>query len=420
MSRFIYSLLYSLLLPLFVFRLMVRSLKAPAYRHRMLERFGVQRPTVGPCVWVHAVSVGEVIAISPLVQRLLNEKRRVLITTTTPTGADQVKQIFGDDVEHRFLPWDLPFFMQAFFRSHNPSVLVIVETEIWPNMLASCRKQGIPVLLANARLSEKSFAGYQRFASLTRGALRNITQVLAQHESDADRFKLLGAPDVQVIGSIKFDMTPDQHKVDVGRHWRQQWGVGRHVLIGASTHRGEDEQLLDCWRSLKRNGEDCVLILVPRHPERFNDVKRLAERYSDRVGVRSSDSPSLDIDVWIGDSLGEMFSYYAAADVAFVGGSFSGTGGHNPLEPAALGMPIVMGPSDYNFSSIVERLRDAGALIQVTSSDDLPSVVSTQFHSPMDDIGARGIDVVEQSRGALDRLTHALSAQLNDVDRITR
>ncbi|NRP47691.1 MULTISPECIES: lipid IV(A) 3-deoxy-D-manno-octulosonic acid transferase [unclassified Marinobacterium] len=403
MARLLYSALYTLLLPLFVVRLLVRSLKASAYRQRLIERFGIQKKTPGKPIWIHAVSVGETIAISPLVERLLDQGESVLFTTTTPTGAAQVKQRFGGRVEHRYLPWDLPIFFTLFFGAHSPKLLLIVETEIWPNLLSATSSRKIPIVLANARLSEKSFQGYSRFSGLTKDALNSISLLLAQHESDAERFKSLGMPEDRLLvsGSIKFDIDLPEDQVQIGKAWNTAFT--RKVLVAASTHQGEDKILLDAWRVIPQDQRP-VLILVPRHPERFDSVYQLAKGYSDKVSKRSLSTADCNIDIWIGDSLGEMFAYYAAADLAFVGGSFSGTGGHNPLEPAALGLPIVTGPSDYNFRSIISTLKSEGALVQVQGEQELAEQIRVLLGYDNHAMSQAGIRVVEKNRGAMERL----------------
>ena len=403
MSRHLYSLIYLLLLPFLFVRVLIRSLKAPAYRSRLLERFGIQKPSAKGAIWIHAVSVGETIAISPLVEKLLDQDEPILFTTTTPTGAAQVKQRFGDRVEHRYLPWDLPIFFDLFFSSHKPKLLLIVETEIWPNLLSATSKRHIPIVLANARLSEKSFKGYSRFSALAEEALNSISLLLAQHEADAERFKKLGMPEDRwvVSGSIKFDIDLPDEQIQSGKDWKAAFS--RKVLVAASTHQGEDKILLDAWSVIPQDQRP-VLILVPRHPERFESVYQLAKGFSEKVSKRSLSNPDSNIDIWIGDSLGEMFSYYAAADVAFVGGSFSGTGGHNPLEPAALGLPIIMGPSDYNFRSIISTLKSEGALVQVQGESELAEQFERLLSQDNHAMSQAGIQVVEKNRGAMERL----------------
>ena len=412
MARLLYSAFYTLLLPLFIVRLLVRSFKAPAYRQRLLERFGIQQKSAGKPIWIHAVSVGETIAISPLVEKLLNQGESILLTTTTPTGAAQVKQRFGDRVEHRYLPWDLPLFLALFFRAHTPKLLLIVETEIWPNLLSAAFKRNIPTVLANARLSEKSFRGYNRFSGLTKGALDSINLVLAQGEEDAEWFRRLGMSEDRLVisGSIKFDIDLPEELIRVGNTWHDAFS--KKVLVCASTHQGEDKILLNAWSVLPQDQRP-VLILVPRHPERFDSVYQLAKDYSEKVSKRSLSQAGPDIEIWIGDSLGEMFSYYAAADVAFVGGSFSGTGGHNPLEPAALGLPIIMGPSDYNFRSIIATLKHEGALVQVEDPSELTEQIKSLLSQENLSMSQAGMLVVEKNRGALERLYQQVQSLLD-------
>lgn len=410
MALALYSTLFRLLLPLFALRSLFRSRKAPSYRARMLERLGISAPVGGQPFWIHAVSVGEVIAISPLVERLLlsNPDLSILITTMTPTGASQVRQRFAGRVHHRYIPWDTPGSVKRFLQRQQPFAGLIVETELWPNLLNQCQLRGVPLLLANARLSAKSMRGYQRFKSLTAIALNALTHICAQHSDDAERFIDLGVDPhrISVDGSVKYDLNIANTDLSQGKSWRDQLGADRPVLIAASTHEGEDAIALGAWSQLKAQFPKLALILVPRHPERFNSVASLAARFSDAVVRRSSEHPpSEDTEVWIGDSLGELLSYYAAADVAFVGGSFSGTGGHNPLEPAALGKPIIMGPSRYNFAAISGELAEEGALFEVSGTDELAQRARELFSKASSTSASEaGLKVVERNRGALERL----------------
>lgn len=416
MALALYSTLFRLLLPLFALRLLVRSRRAPAYRQRMLERLGFSKPVDGEPLWIHAVSVGEVIAISPLVEKLLSAKSDIpiLITTMTPTGAVQVEQRFGNRVSHRYIPWDTPGAVARFLVRHKPRAGLIVETELWPNLLKAASRRGVKLLLANARLSAKSQRGYQRFSALTQVAFNSLIHICAQHQADADRFIQLGFPEekISVDGSIKFDLSIPDKMVETGRRWRAGLGNGRSVLIAASTHKGEDEIALDAWQDLKQSYPDIALILVPRHPERFDSVTQLATRYSEGVERRSSDQlPTSQTEIWIGDSLGEMLAYFATADIAFVGGSFSGTGGHNPLEPAALGLPILMGPSRYNFQNISAELENEGALFAVQQVEQL-SEKAAELLNDSKGAGESGLRVVQRNRGALDRLYSRIEQHL--------
>lgn len=408
MALLIYSTLFRLLLPFLALRLLLRSRKAPTYRQRMLERLGFGSAVAGRPLWVHAVSVGEVIAISPLIERLLSlhPQLPILVTTMTPTGAAQVEQRFASRVSHRFIPWDTPGSVRRFLAKHKPRAGVIVETELWPNLLNEGRRAQIPLILVNARLSAKSLRGYQRFSGLTKIALSSLTHICAQHQDDADRFRSLGMPAerISVDGSIKYDLTIPRASTAQGESWRAALGIERPVLIAASTHQGEDQVALEAWSRLHKALADVVLIIVPRHPERFDSVFKLAQQFSAHVERRASElPPSRETQIWVGDSLGEMLAYYAAADLAFVGGSFSGTGGHNPLEPAALGKPIIMGPSRFNFASISSELEAEGALFEAKDSSELADTALALFT----DAGSAGVaakQVVERNRGALDRV----------------
>jgi 3-deoxy-D-manno-octulosonic-acid transferase len=363
--------------------------------------------------------VGETVAIAPLVHRLLLRypQHRVLITNMTPTGAAHVRKLFGDRVEQRFCPWDIPLALRAFLRRTRPELCIIVETELWPNLVDQCACAGVPVLLANARLSARSARGYQRFSALTKPMLQQLSLIAAQGQADAERFVALGMPleRVDVTGSIKFDLQPDATQVAAGQALREQLGSDRPVLIAASTHQGEDEILLQTWQQLREVHPQLVLILVPRHPERFDAVAELCRGYSDRLVRRSrGEQPDEHTELYLGDSMGELMLFYAAADIAFVGGSFSGTGGHNPLEPAALGLPVVMGPDCFNFQSITDALTEAGGLVRVSDTAGLRSQLSIWFEDADQrrEAGQQAAAFVAANRGALDRLEQAVSRLL--------
>ncbi|MBV0933271.1 lipid IV(A) 3-deoxy-D-manno-octulosonic acid transferase [Marinobacterium weihaiense] len=419
MLKTLYTGLFYLATPLLLFRLWQRGCKAPGYRRDWRQRLGLGASLPGPVIWVHAVSVGETVAVAPLVKHLLATypRHRILITNMTPTGADQVRALFGDRVEQRFCPWDLPLAHRAFLRRTRPALCIIVETELWPNMLAQCARAGVPVLLANARLSERSARGYRRLAALTRPMLQHLSLVAAQNTADAERFIALGMPParVEVTGSIKFDLQPDAAAVQDGQALRRQLGAERPVLIAASTHQGEDEMLLQAWQRLRAVHADLVLMLVPRHPERFADVAALCRRYSERLVCRSNgQAPDRQTELYLGDSMGELMQFYAAADIAFVGGSFSGTGGHNPLEPAALGLPVVMGPDCFNFQAITDALIEQGGLVRAEDADALVAQLSAWLgqRELARQAGAQGAAFVAANRGALERLQQAVARLL--------
>ena len=420
--RYLYTLLFYLLLPILLLRLWWRGRRAPGYRQNWRQRLGLG-PVIGkPVIWVHAVSVGETVAIAPLVNRLLVRypKHRLLITNMTPTGAEQVRSLFGDRVEQRFCPWDLPLALRAFLRRTHPELCIIVETELWPNLVDQCARAGVPVLLANARLSARSARGYQRFSSLTGPMLQQLSLIAAQAPADAERFEALGMPSerVEVTGSIKFDLQPDSAQIVAGQALREQLGTDRPVMIAASTHQGEDEILLQTWRQLRAVHPELVLILVPRHPERFEAVAELCRGYSDRLVRRSAGiRPDAQTELYLGDSMGELMLFYAAADIAFVGGSFSGTGGHNPLEPAALGLPVIMGPDCFNFQSITDALIQVGGLVRVQAAAGLHAELSALLDDTdrRRSAGQEAAAGVAGNRGALDRLEQSLERLLNQA-----
>jgi 3-deoxy-D-manno-octulosonic-acid transferase len=409
--RRLYTLLLYLALPLVLLRLLWRSIKAPAYRERWRERFGLFDPPPGwGGIWIHAVSVGEVQAVQPLVRRLLEARPGlpVTVTTTTPTGSARVVEQFGDAVFHVYFPYDLPLALTAFIRRVRPQVLLMVETEIWPNLLRQCRFHGIHAILANARLSERSARRYARLGRFARETFSGIDCVAAQGEADAARFLALGVPRqrVFVTGSIKFDMRIPASVEEQVEVLRREWG-GRPVWIAGSTHEGEDEQVLAAHRDVLARFPRALLILVPRHPERFDRVAALCRREGLALARRSCGEPgSPETRVYLGDTMGELPVMLGSADVAFIGGSLVPTGGHNMLEAAAQGVPVCFGPYLFNFSAISELLLEAGAARRVADAGQLAEVVAEWFGdaSARSEAGERGRRVVARNRGALERL----------------
>jgi 3-deoxy-D-manno-octulosonic-acid transferase len=416
MSRFLYSLLLYVLTPLVLLRLCFRSRKAPAYRRRIAERFGFfSPPEFKGGIWVHAVSVGETLAAAPLIQHFLNTHPDVplIVTTMTPTGSERVQALFGDRVFHVYAPYDLPCSVSRFLRRLAPRLAVIMETEVWPNMVVQTAAQGIPVVLANGRMSARSAKGYQRFSRLIKPAFASFAQVVAQSEDDARRFISLGAVEdhVQVSGSIKFD-------VSIGDDLRRQAEAlraalgSRPVWIAASTHPGEEEAVLAAHYQVLSKHPDAVLILVPRHPERFDGVADLLSSEGVAVARRSSGAVvTADTQVLLGDTMGELMMFYGAADVAFVGGSLIARGGHNMLEPAAWALPIVCGPSDFNFAEISSKLSVAGGMSIVADGDALGGEVASLLSDTAwcQRRGQASLAVVDANRGALNKLIATLT-----------
>ncbi|MGE7990447.1 lipid IV(A) 3-deoxy-D-manno-octulosonic acid transferase [Pseudomonas sp. NPDC089554] len=422
MNRTLYSLLFHLGLPLVALRLFLRGRKAPAYRQRIADRFARGLPTMRRGgIWVHAVSVGESIAAAPMVRALLQAYPDLPITLTcmTPTGSERIRAMFKDEprIQHCYLPYDLPWAAGRFLDHVQPRLGIIMETELWPNHIHQCAKRGIPVALANARLSERSARGYARFAGLTRPMLEEMSLIAVQTEAEAERFRSLGARAecVQVTGSIKFDLKVDEQLLPRARQLREQWAAAqRPVWIAASTHEGEDALILQAHRQLLAVHSDALLVLVPRHPERFAAVHALcAEAFT--VARRSTgERVDSNTQVLLGDTMGELLFLYALADIAFVGGSLVPTGGHNPLEPAALALPVITGPHVFNFLEISAMLREAGALRQVDDAQGLAQEVRRLVELPQDArrMGEAGRAVMQANQGALQRLLDGLARLL--------
>jgi 3-deoxy-D-manno-octulosonic-acid transferase len=407
----LYTLLLRLLLPFALARLLWRSLRAPAYRRRIGERLAFEGSAPRPAdVWVHAVSVGEVQAAAPLIRHLLTREgpQRVLVTTTTPTGAARVGELFGESVSHHYTPLDLPGMVGRFLDGARPRLILVMETEIWPNTLDQAARRGIPVVLANARLSERSARGYRRLQPLTRKTLNRFHWIAAQAEADARRFLVLGAETgrVRVTGSIKFDQPLPATLRERAEVLRRDWGP-RAVWVAASTHEGEEEPLLETHRRIRAAVPGALLVLVPRHPERFDRVAELVGRAGLTLVRRSTRTPCApETAVLLGDTMGELAVFLAAADAAFIGGSLMPVGGHNPLEAAAVGVPVATGPQVFNFDAVMELLVSEGAAVIVQGPRDLTVLLVRWLADATERarVGENGRRVVEENRGALGRL----------------
>lgn len=422
--RYLYSALLYCLIPIIVLRMLMRSRKAPAYRQRLAERFGVfAGDKVGgdkPVIWVHAVSVGETLAAVPLIEELLGRypDHRIVVTTTTPTGSERVVTLFGDRVFHVYAPWDLPCAVRRFLKSIRPELLLIMETELWPNMLHHCKRGACRVVLANARMSERSAVGYARFSTLTREMLRAIDMVACQSAPDGERMLALGLPgeQLEVTGSIKFDLELDAALQLGAREIKEDWNAReRPILVAASTHPGEDEQIVAAFALLRNTVENCLLVLVPRHPERFESVYEYCEAQGWRVQRRSSgQAPGPNDDILIGDTMGELLLLLSPATVAIIGGSLVEHGGHNVLEASAWGVPVVTGPHMFNFAEISELLTAAGAMIALERPDELGQCLIELFADPQrrERMGVIGQRVVADNRGAKKRLLALIDKQM--------
>jgi 3-deoxy-D-manno-octulosonic-acid transferase len=422
MPRFLYSAFFYLIVPLVLLRLLWRGRLAPAYRRRIAERFGFfKAPAQKNGLWVHAVSVGESIAAAPIIEHFLvaHPNLPVVVTTMTPTGSERVRAMFGDRVFHVYAPYDLPDAVERFLKRVRPSVAVIMETEIWPNMVCQAAAKGIPVILANARLSVRSARGYSRLSALTQSVFAQFSQVVAQSADDGARFVSLGvaAENMTVSGSIKFDLAISRSLRDQASTLREQWLESRPVWIAASTHAGEDEILLAAHHSLLLQEPNAILLLVPRHPERFTKVAELIAANDFNFHRRSDYQDGVcaaNTQVILGDTMGELLLLLGCADIAFVGGSLIEHGGHNTLEPAAWGLPVLSGPSDFNFAEISALLEAAGGLVKVTDRDALATTLQLLFASEdrAQQQGAAAKQVVDNNRGALQRLLAVIKQAL--------
>lgn len=410
MARWLYSAIWYLALPLVLRRLRKRALQAPAYGERIDERFGKVPSRQDRPLWVHAVSVGETVAIAPLVKLLLERQPGlpVLITTMTPTGAERVRDLFGDQVQHLYCPYDLPHALNRFMDRINPRALIVVETELWPNVVNACKSRNVPVLLANARLSARSAKGYAKFSALTRPMLHNLSLVAAQNQTDGNRFIELGLPPEKLVvtGSVKFDISVPDSAKRAAQDLKVCWGSDRPVIVAGSTHDGEELMLLDLYTRLLDQIPDLLMVLVPRHPERFDAVNTLVCECGYNVTRRSGGKPDTETQVYLGDTMGDLLMLYACADLAFVGGSLIERGGHNPLEPAALAKPVVMGEHVFNFAVICEALKEAGGLVQVRSLDELEQQSLSVLNDPQQaaQLGTAAVAFVQENQGALERL----------------
>ena len=409
--RWLYTLLLTIVSPFLMWRVYRKQDGKPSVGYRWKEHFGFTPPieTDKSPIWIHAVSVGETLAVSPLIKTLKSQypDQPIVITTTTPTGAEQAAKLRGI-AEHRYMPFDFSFAVRAFIKRIKPSQMLIMETELWPNTLHTVSKADIPITVINARLSERSCRRYAKFQPIFNLLASNLTRVLCQYPDDAQRFIRLGLPadKVTVTGSMKFDIDIDKQTIEKGQQLRHQLGKERPIWIAASTHQGEDEQVLAAHAKVLKKQSNALLILVPRHPERFNAVFELCK--TQFISVRRTETEAeLDpeVQVYLSDTMGEMLVLMGAADICFMGGSLLGdkVGGHNMLEPAALGLPILTGPSYYNFSEITQALNQADACVITQDAEQIAQSLCEWFTDNKQRIhrGKQGYQIVEQNRGAL-------------------
>jgi 3-deoxy-D-manno-octulosonic-acid transferase len=405
------------LIPFALLHLAWRGRRQPAYLAHVGERFGRQAaPGPGPWLWVHAVSVGETRAAQPLVAALLARYpgHRVLLTHGTPTGRETGEQLFGDRVARAYLPYDLPWAIDRFLSTWRPAAGLLMETELWPELIARAGRAGTPMLLVNARLSERSARGYRRVSGLARDALRGLAVVAAQGPDDAARLTALGARNVAVMGNLKFDVTPPAAQIALGQVLRERCGSGRAVWLAASTREGEEAIVLDALASMPDTG--ALLVIVPRHPQRFEEVAKLVEARGLRLQRRSGNAPvDASTQVWLGDSMGEMFAYFGAADLAFVGGSLVPTGGQNLIEACAIGTPVLIGPHTFNFADATEAAIRTGAALRVSDARGLGRAVAHLLgdQTACDAMRRAGLAFADEHRGATGRVLRLLEETLS-------
>lgn len=405
-SRLFYTLALWLLLPYVFFHLLWRARKQPEYLQHIGERFGFYKiRSRKPLIWLHTVSVGETRAAATLVKRLQADypNHQILLTHTTPTGRAASEQLYGDQVMRVYLPYDYPFAVRRFLRHFRPEIGVLLETEIWFNLVHACKQSGVPLLLLNARMSEKSAKGYHRLATLTRKALRELTTIAAQTEADAERLQNLGAAKAPVMGNLKFDIEPPEEMLKLGAELRQRFGDNRPVFLAASTREGEEALLLESLKKIDIPG--LLTVIVPRHPQRFEEVARLIRQNNLSLQRRSENSSiTVQTQVVLGDSMGEMFAYYTACDVAFIGGSLLPFGGQNLIEACAVGKAVLIGPHTYNFAQATEMAITCGAVLQINNPEELAIQLSALLNdgSRCAQMGNAGLAFARSNRGATD------------------
>lgn len=406
-SRRIYACVLWLLLPYIAWHLWVRSRKQPEYLQHVGERFGrYQLQPKRPVIWLHTVSVGETRAAASLVEELLKAYpgHQLLLTHTTPTGRTESERLYGEKVWRVYLPYDYPFAVRRFLQWFKPALGVLLETEIWPNLIAASRERQMPLLLLNARMSEKSARRYGRYPALARQALQGLATIAAQTEADAERLMRLGAQQVAVMGNLKFDIEPPAQMLQLGQKLRQRFGVNRKVFLAASTRDGEEALLLAVLGRLEIPG--LLTVIVPRHPQRFGEIAAMLENRQLAYVRRSGEGQvPTDVSLVLGDSMGEMYAYYAACDVAFIGGSLLPLGGQNLIEACAVGKPVLVGPHTYNFAEAAQAAVEAGAAMRVQDASELGAQLTMLFQHPeqVEDMGRAGKEFVARNCGAVSR-----------------
>ncbi len=419
MMRFFYTLFFYLLTPFILLRLFWKGRRLPAYRARLSERFSLNQPTHRPVdVWVHAVSLGEVIAASALVNCLLRQNLQVCFTTMTPTGSAEVQRRFGGRLLHQYIPYDLPYALRRFFRQIKPRVGIVMETELWPNLIWEAKRARVSLFLANARISDRAYPQYQRISWVLKPLLNQFDCIMAQSPKDAARYMALcGSPEkVKMFGNLKFDVSPPISNLTALQSIKILLGKNRPWVMLASTHDNEERLFLEQLSRLKCLIPNVLISIAPRHPERFQVVFDLCVSMGYKTGRRSSqETLTNDLDIVVLDSLGELFSFYTLCDYAFVGGSLVPVGGHNVLEPILVGVPVLCGPFMQNSQSIVDVLCAEKAVIQVSNASDLVSAISLLHEDEILRKAQieRATRMIEDNQGALSRHLSEINQRLN-------
>ncbi len=406
----VYNLFTYLLIIPFSLYWIIKGISNRAYFDRLGQRFGLGFPEFSSSIWIHAVSVGEVQASSPLVFALLKKfpKQQIIITTVTPTGASRVAKLFGESVQHCYVPFEFPNAINSFFKSIKPKAAMIIETEIWPNLFRGCGLRSIPLILVSARISHSSVPSYRKLLPLIRETLSHGIIIAAQSQADANRFLELGANIKQtyVTGNIKFDIESDRAILKHGRELKNNFFKGRQAWIAASTHEGEERIILDAHRILLKKYPDLLLIIAPRHPERFSGVKKLIKDSLFKVSSRTDNELNNDHEVFLLDTMGEVPLFLAVSDISFIGGSLVPIGGHNILEPAAQGLPIFIGPHFYNSEEVVREFIKNSACKVVEDKIQLATDISDLLINPdkAKNMGQRSLKLVSKNKGSTERL----------------
>lgn len=425
MILYLYRIVVWFLTPLIFGMLLLRSIREPEYRHRISERFGLLSSELSTdCICFHTVSAGETISAAPVIQELIKQDQnlRILITTMTPTGSAMAKKIFGGGVEHSYMPYDYQFAVKRFFNRVQPKILILMETELWPNLVNEAAKRRIPVICINARLSEKSASRYKFIRPLITRLLQQVDLVACQYDGHVSRFIDLGLDPkkARALGNMKFDLSVSPNLITDAQERRKRLSLDhRLVWIVASTHDGEEEVVLTVYKKLKMKYEDLLLVLVPRHPPRSKLVGSIFEREGVKVQYESERGSLHDmdeVDILIGDVMGSLFDLYGLADIATVGGSFVDVGGHNPIEPAAYGLPILVGPYQYNFSEVMLEFETHGGLKTVKDSEDLYDVLHSLLLSKekRQSMGKRALQTIEKNKGSTYQLVELLKSRILD------